>query len=141
MKIKIQKHDFNLTNEIKSFSLRNKNVGAIASFLGKVRKTKKNKKITSIDIECYKTMAHFQFKKILEKLNKKVIVNDYLVIHRYGKLFPDENIVLVLVASRHRKECFIFLESLVDWLKVKVSFWKKENFTNHSEWVKQEKKK
>ena len=139
MKIRIQKKNFDYAREINSFAKKNANVGAVASFLGKVRKTKKNKQIISIDIECYKAMATFQIKKVVKKLNSKILVNDYLIIHRYGKLLPNENIVLVLVASKHRKESFIFLESLVDWLKAKVSFWKKENFINHSEWVEQEK--
>ena len=124
MKIRIQKKNFDFAREINSFTKKNTNVGAVASFLGKVRKTKKNKQIISIDIECYKAMATFQIKKIVKKLNSKILINDYLIIHRYGKLLPNENIVLVLVASKHRKESFIFLESLIDWLKAKVSFWK-----------------
>ena len=59
---------------------------------------------------------------------KKYLIDDYLVVHRYGRIKPKENIVLIVVASQHRKESFRFGEALMDWLKVKATFWKKENF-------------
>ena len=82
-------------------------------------------------------MAQVQIKKIINKLMKKYLIDDYLVIHRYGRVKPRENIVLIVVASQHRKESFRFGEGLMDWLKVKATFWKKENFANGSEWVNQ----
>ena len=75
----------------------------------------------------------------INKLMKKHFIDDYLVIHRYGKVKPGENIVLIVVASKHRKESFRFGEGLMDWLKVKATFWKKENFADGSEWVNQKK--
>ncbi len=63
---------------------------------------------------------------------KKYLIDDYLVIHRYGKVKPGENIVLIVVAAKHRKESFRFGEGLMDWLKVKATFWKKENFASVS---------
>ena len=139
MNIIFQKDDFRSGQEINQFSLNNKNAGSIFSFIGKVRPQKANKEITSIEVEIYEKMALIQMKKIIKNLKKKHPIIDYLVIHRYGKLLPGENIILLIVASEHRKQSFRFSEELIDWLKIKVTFWKKENFTNHSEWVEQKK--
>ena len=139
MQIKFQKDSFIVGDFINKFSLENKNSGAIFSFVGKVRPKTHSKDILSIDIEIYKKMALVQTKKIITKLMKKYFVDDYLVVHRYGKVKPGENIVLIVVASKHRKESFRFGEELMNWLKIKATFWKKENFSDGSEWVKQKK--
>ena len=135
MEIKFQKENFSVEKELANFSNSNTSSGSIMSFLGKVRPLNGNREIQSIDIEFYEKMALFQTKIIILKLLKKYSIKDYLIIHRYGNLVPGENIVLVLVASRHRKESFIFLESIIDWLKVKITFWKRENYSGFSEWI------
>ena len=137
MQIIFQKNKFIESDYINKFSLDNKNSGAIFSFIGKVRPKNQNNNVLSIDIELYEKMAHFQIKKIINKLMKKYLIDDYLVVHRYGRVKPRENIVLIVVASQHRKESFRFGEGLMDWLKVKATFWKKENFAHGSEWVNQ----
>ena len=137
MKIIFQRKNFIESDFINKFSLNNKDSGAIFSFIGKARPKSQNNTVLSIDIELYEKMALVQIKKIINKLKKKYLIDDYLVIHRYGKVKPGENIVLIIVASRHRKESFRFGEELMDWLKVKATFWKKENFSNGSEWVNQ----
>ena len=139
MQITFQRKNFIESDFIKKFSLNNKDSGAIFSFIGKVRPINQNKTILSIDIELYEKMAMIQIKQIINKLMKKHFIDDYLVIHRYGKVKPGENIVLIVVASKHRKESFRFGERLMDWLKVKATFWKKENFADGSEWVNQKK--
>ena len=136
MKIKIQKSDFCPSQELQSFSKRN-NSGSVISFLGKVRGYSNKKKIVSIDITLYKKMAIFQLKKIVNKVCESKNVDDYLIIHRYGNLVPNENIVFIIVATKHRREGFFFLEKVINFLKIKVTFWKKENYVKTSEWVKQ----
>ena len=137
MKIIFQEEDFNVEKNIKFFSESNKNAGSVFSFVGKVRPKNKNLKIKDIDIEFYEEMALYQMKKIINKLLKKYTILDYLVIHRFGKLNPGNNIVLILVASSHRKQSFRFTEELIDWLKIKITFWKKENYLRHSSWLEQ----
>ena len=83
-------------------------------------------------------MAYFQTKKKLDNILKKVKIDDFLIIHRYGKLFPGENIILVLVASKHRKDGLTFTSKSVEWFKKEITFWKKENFKSHSLWVESE---
>jgi len=137
MQVLFQRNKFNASEFINKFSLDNKNSGAIFSFIGKVRPKNQNNNVLSIDIELYEKMAQVQIKKIINKLMKKHLIEDYLVVHRYGRVKPRENIVLIVVASQHRKESFRFGEGLMDWIKVKATFWKKENFANSSEWVDQ----
>lgn len=139
MEIIFQKEEFRAEKYTEEFSKSNSNAGAIISFIGKVRPKFNQKEIKSLDIEFYERMAFFQMKKAIKELKKKYPVLDYLIIHRYGNLSPGENIVLVVVSSNHRKEGLKFLENIIEWLKVKVTFWKKENFYDHSEWVDQEK--
>ena len=93
-----------------------------------------------MDIEFYEKMAKFQINKIVKLILKENKIDNYLIIHRFGRLQPGENIVLIIAASQHRKESFIFVEKIVNWLKFKITFWKKENFLDHSTWVQGEKK-
>ena len=139
MKINFQKKDFNLGEELNNFSKKNKKVGSIISFVGKVRPFNNNKKIKSIEIDCYKKMALHQTKKIIDILISKKGIVDYQVIHRFGKLSPSENIILILVASKHRKEGFFFIEKLIEWFKSKITFWKKEFYLSSSAWLKSQK--
>ena len=109
MKIKIQKSNFCPNHELLLFSKRNRS-GSIVSFLGKVR-------VISIDISLYKKMAIFQLNKIVNNILKIKKVDDYLIIHRYGNLLPNDNIVFIIVATRHRKEGFFFLEKVINFIK------------------------
>ena len=139
MKIYFQKESFLVQENFERFSKINKASGSIISFVGKVRPITNNKEVINIEIEIYKKMAIIQMKKIISMLMKKYKILDYLIIHRFGKVKPQENILLVIVASEHRKAGFRFIEDLVDWLKIKITFWKKENYLNDYEWVEQKK--
>ena len=135
MKIIFQENKFNIEKEISRFSAKNTSVGSIISFIGKVREINHDKKLIELEISCYKKMASFQTKKIVEKFVKTNQIEDYLIIHRFGKLMPSENILIILVASKHRKEGFIFVEEIIKWFKTKITFWKKENYIDGSKWL------
>ncbi|MBF91954.1 MAG: molybdenum cofactor biosynthesis protein MoaE [Rickettsiales bacterium] len=137
MKIIFQKKKIYPERELKYFSMKNKLSGSTMSFLGKVRNHRNKKKIMSMEIEFYERMALFQTKKVLKKIIKVNKINDYLVMHRFGRLSPGDNIILILVASEHRKESNYFLNKVVDYFKTQITFWKKENFEKNSRWVKQ----
>ncbi|MEL0245968.1 MAG: molybdenum cofactor biosynthesis protein MoaE [Alphaproteobacteria bacterium] len=138
MKVFFQKKKIVFHSKLNEFSLKNKFSGSISSFLGKVRPYKDKKEIKFLEIELYKKMAYFQADKNLKKILSKIQIDDFLIIHRYGKLFPGENIILVLVASQHRKDGLVFTKKSVEWFKKEITFWKKENFQLHSSWVKSE---
>ena len=88
-----------------------------------------------MDIEIYEKMALFQTKIAIDNLLKKLNVHDYLIMHRYGNLKPGENIIFVITASEHRKEGFIFIQEILLYFKKKITFWKKENYSQNSKWL------
>ena len=74
-------------------------------------------------------MAYFQADKNLKKILSKIQIDDFLIIHRYGKLFPGENIILVLVASQHRKDGLVFTKKSVEWFKKRNNLLEERKFS------------
>ena len=135
MKIIFQTGELNVEKVLESFTSKNRNSGAVISFLGKVRPLRNKKKIMSMDIEIYEEMALYQTKSALRSLLKKFKIHDYLIMHRYGNLKPGEIIIFVVVASEHRKEGFNFIQDIILYFKKKITFWKKENYAQYSKWL------
>ena len=92
--IKVQKEDFSLDKEIKMLLSKNNNIGAISSFIGIVRNKAKDQDLISMTLEHYPGMAESMLEKIEKKALSRWELLDSLIIHRYGELFPSENIVL-----------------------------------------------
>ena len=134
--IKVQKSDFDISLEIKKITTNNKNIGGVGSFIGIVRDNN-DKKLQSMTLEHYPIMTE----KMLEKINSEAKTRwkliDSIIIHRYGKLYPGDQIVLVATFSRHRKDALEACEFLIDWLKTKAPFWKLESTNNGDNWVKE----
>ena len=133
--IKIQKEEFNSEEEIQKIKKLHSSVGAVTSFIGYVRDYNNNKKVQSINLEVYEEMAYKQFKKIIEKTKSKWKLIDCLIIHRYGKLYVEDKIVLVACFSENRKNSFESCNFIMDYLKKDAPFWKNENYNNNSEWL------
>ena len=136
--IKIQKKNFNFSEENKKL-LKN-NSGAIVTFIGVVRGKTKTKKIQSIYIECYLKMAEKELKKVEIIANKKWKLNNCIIIHRYGKIRPEEKIVYVATSAEHRKNAFKACEFIIDYLKTKAPFWKIEKINSKEIYVQSKKK-
>ena len=134
--IKIQKESFNVEKEIQDIKKNLFDVGAVSTFIGYVKNTNNNKKISSIDLEVYSAMARKSLEAILEKTNKKWDLSDTLVIHRYGKLNIGEKIVLVATFSKHRQDSLQACEFIMEYLKKDAQFWKKENYGDSYSWLK-----
>ena len=134
--IKIQKESFNIEKEIQLIKESLQDVGAVSTFLGYVRNTNNDKKVSSINLEVYLAMAEKSLEEIIEKANKKWNLSDTLVIHRYGKLNIGEKIVLVATFSKHRHDSIQACEFIMDYLKKDVPFWKKENYEDGYNWLK-----
>ena len=135
--ILIQKKPFNYAKELDIFSKKNKLSGAISSFLGKVRNFSNLQQIDTIFIEHYEKMTRYQLSSIIEEAKIKWDIDDIMIIHRFGKLKIGENIVLIAVASKHRDESLKSVEFIINWVKVKAAFWKKEFYNDKTRWVKQ----
>jgi len=135
MMIKIQKKDFNIELELEKIKKKYSNVGAVATFVGYVRNENRGKKVKAIDLEVYKKMANKKLNQICNNAKKKWSLLDTLIIHRHGKIFVNEKIVLVATFSKHRKQSFDSCSYIMDYLKKDAPFWKKEFYNNKSEWL------
>ena len=127
MKISVQREDFDLSREVKAIS-GNGTVGAVASFVGLVREVK-------MTLEHYPGMTERAIAAIVEEARGRWNVMDCTVIHRYGELAPGDQIVLVAVASAHRGDAFAACEFIMDYLKTRAPFWKREQTPEGGRWV------
>ena len=134
--IKIQKESFNVEEEIQNLKENLKEVGAVSIFIGYVRNTNNDKKVSSIELEVYQAMAQKSLEAIIDRTNKKWNLSDALVIHRYGKLNVGEKIVLVVTFSKHRQDSIKACEFIMNYLKKDAPFWKKENYDNGYNWLR-----
>ena len=133
--IKIQKKDFNLENEIKNIKDKINNVGAISTFIGYVRDLNNKKDVKYIELEVYNDMAIKELSKIKDIAITKWSLIDCLIIHRYGKLYVNDKIVLVACFSEHRKNGLEACKYIMDFLKKDAPFWKKEFYSKGSNWL------
>jgi len=127
MKIAVQREDFDAGAEIRALS-RDPKVGAVASFVGVVREV-------PMTLEHYAGMTEKEIGKIVAEASARWQVMDCTVIHRYGELKPTDQIVLVVVASSHRGDAFAACEFVMDYLKTRAPFWKKEQTSEGARWV------
>ena len=127
MKVSVQRGDFDLSLEVKNLS-KDRSVGAVASFVGLVRDV-------PMTLEHYAGMTEREITKIVEEAGMRWKVMDATVIHRYGELQPTDQIVLVAVASAHRGDAFAACEFIMDYLKTRAPFWKKEHRADGACWV------
>ena len=134
MYVSVQNEFFDFSAEIKNFSEALGNIGAIVTFTGIVR-GQKSKTLDYMFIEHYPGMTETQIKLIVEDAFKRWKICDVLVIHRYGKLEPGEPIMMVATAAEHRREAFEAAEYLMDYLKSRAPFWKKEVLNGEENWV------
>ena len=136
-RIKIQYEDFNIEKENKF--LTSFNTGAIVNFVGIVREFEKNKKILSLHLEHYPKMTENEILKIVKEAELRWKINKAKVIHRIGKLLPNDNIVYIGISSAHRQDAFDATNFIMDWLKSKAPIWKQEKYEKVSLWVKERK--
>ena len=134
MRISVQNEFFDFSTEIKNFTAKLENIGALVTFTGIVR-GQKSQTLDYMVIEHYPGMTEKQIYLIVEEAFKRWKISDALVIHRYGKLDPGEPIMMVATAAEHRIEAFEAAEYLMDYLKSKAPFWKKEVLNGEEHWV------
>ena len=133
--IKIQHKDFNIQDEIDQINSKHSNIGAVSIFVGYVKNINNQQKVTSINLEVYRDMAHKSLEEICLKSQRKWDAIDTLIVHRYGELKVNEKIVLVATFSLHRKESFEACNFIMDYLKKDAPFWKKEYYKDSYKWL------
>jgi molybdopterin synthase catalytic subunit len=135
MAVRVQTEDFDVGAEVNAMRLSNPNIGAVVSFVGQVRDLNDGDNVASMALEHYPGMTEKSLESIVEQAMNRWNIEDALIVHRVGKLKPLDQIVLVLVASAHRKDAFAACEFMMDFLKTEAPFWKKEQTPNGERWV------
>ena len=137
--IRVQREDFDVGAEIARLTAGNHRIGGIASFIGTVREGASHDGSTSligaITLEHYSGMTERQLEAIEAEARARWTLDACLIIHRYGRLEPGEQIVLVVTASSHRQAALESCAFLIDWLKTKAPFWKLEETEAGARWV------
>ena len=133
--IRIQEKDFDLSVEIAALRKNDPRVGAVVSFLGTVRDMNDGSQVKGMTLEHYPGMTEKALQEILDQAKVRWDIYQTLVIHRVGPLLPEDQIVLVAVASAHRGEAFAACEFIMDYLKTAAPFWKKEDTPEGARWV------
>jgi molybdopterin synthase catalytic subunit len=135
MKIRVQTEAFELGAEVNAISQGRTDIGAIASFVGLARDINDGSGVQAMTLEHYPGMTEKALAALVEEANARWSLLDVTVIHRVGRLLPGDSIVLVAVASRHRGEAFAACEYIMDALKTRAPFWKKEETEEGERWV------
>jgi molybdopterin synthase catalytic subunit len=135
MTVRVQTADFDIGAEIARLREGDRAIGAIASFIGTVRDVNDASTITGMTLEHYPGMTEAALDEIVADARARFDIRDALVIHRVGALAPGDQIVLVAVTSAHRGAAFDACEFVMDALKTRAPFWKKERLPDGERWV------
>jgi molybdopterin synthase catalytic subunit len=133
--IRIQQADFDVAQEIAALSKGRTDIGAVVSFSGICRGTEGNEPIAALTLEHYPEMAEAEIKRHADDAISRWPLQGLTIIHRFGRIAPGENIVLVVTASSHRQAAFEAAEFLMDYLKTSAPFWKREEGGKGASWI------
>jgi len=133
--IRIQEADFDVAQEIAALSKGRTDVGAVVSFSGICRGDDNGEAIAALTLEHYPGMAEAEIGRHADEALARWPLQGLTVIHRFGRIAPGENIVLVVTASSHRQAAFEAAEFLMDYLKTNAPFWKREESREGASWI------
>jgi molybdopterin synthase catalytic subunit len=133
--IRIQQADFDVAKEIAALTNGRTDIGAVVSFSGICRGSEGGGEIAALTLEHYPEMAEAEIKRRADEAMSRWPLDGLTVIHRFGRIRPGENIVLVVTASKHRQAAFQAAEFLMDYLKTSAPFWKHEESARGTGWV------
>ena len=124
--IRVQREDFDIGAELRQLMRGRDDIGAVVTFTGTVRREGREAPIRSLTLEHYPGMTEKEMERIEGEAGARWGLQASLIVHRYGRLEPGDNIVLVITASTHRQAAFEAAQFLMDYLKTSAPFWKKE---------------
>jgi molybdopterin synthase catalytic subunit len=133
--VRVQGEPFDAGAEIARLSAADARVGAVASFVGVVRDVNDDARVETLTLEHYPGMTEKALEAIVAEAHARFDVYDALVVHRVGTLRPTDPIVLVVVTSAHRGDAFDACRFIMDYLKTRAPFWKKERTPQGDRWV------
>jgi molybdopterin synthase catalytic subunit len=134
-KVSVQQEPFDITAILEDMRRANPAIGAVVTFIGQMRDINAGDKVSSMTLEHYPGMTEKALDKIVTEASQRWDLMGIRVIHRVGELKPLDPIVLVAVASSHRGEAFQACEFIIDYLKTRAPFWKKEQTSDGERWV------
>ncbi|MCR9124508.1 MAG: molybdenum cofactor biosynthesis protein MoaE [Rhodobacteraceae bacterium] len=134
MRIAVQRAAFDIGAEVAAFSADRRDMGAVVTFTGIVR-DQADGDLEAMEIEHYPGMTEAALTEIAQQARDRWALGDVLVIHRHGRLRPGELIMMVATAAPHRADAFAAAEFLMDYLKSRAPFWKKEIGRTGPRWV------
>jgi molybdopterin synthase catalytic subunit len=133
--VRVQAADFDVGAEIARLRAGNPGIGAVASFIGVCRDRNDGASVATMTLEHYPGMTEKALEAIVAEARGRWDVVDVVIVHRVGTMLPTDQIVLVIVTSAHRGEAFAACEFLMDYLKTRAPFWKKEITPAGERWV------
>ncbi|HUP96671.1 MAG TPA: molybdopterin synthase catalytic subunit MoaE [Usitatibacter sp.] len=133
--VRVQAEDFDVGRELDALTRGRRDVGGVASFVGLVRDANDGQPIRAMTLEHYPGMTEKALEDICAQAHARWDLLDTVVIHRVGALVPGDRIVLVGVASAHRGAAFQACEFIMDYLKTRAPFWKREDTPSGARWV------
>jgi len=133
--IRIQQADFDVAKEIAALSKGRTDVGAVVTFSGVCRGSENGEPIAALTLEHYPGMAEAEIGRHADEAMSRWPLKGLTIIHRFGRIAPGENIVLVVTASSHRQAAFEAAEFLMDYLKTNAPFWKREESEKGTSWI------
>ena len=134
-RVRVQEADFDVGAELSALTQARNDVGAVASFVGLVRDANDGSPVRGMTLEHYPGMTEKALADICAQADARWDLQDIVVIHRVGRLVPGDRIVLVGVASAHRGEAFDACAFIMDYLKTRAPFWKREETPEGPRWV------
>ncbi len=135
MPVRIQTDDFDLSREVAQLRGSDARVGAVASFIGTVRDINAAAPVSALTLEHYPGMTEQALEAIVAQARERFAIIEALVVHRVGPLLQADQIVLVAVTSAHRGDAFDACRFIMDYLKTRAPFWKKEATPDGARWV------
>ena len=133
MSVRVQSEPFDMGAEVDAFTASVPGAGAVVTFSGLVRD--EGGTLTAMEIEHYPGMTERALEKIRAEAVERWSLNDAMIVHRYGPMKPGDQIMMVATAARHRTDAFAAAEFLMDYLKSRAPFWKKEFGADGEGWV------
>jgi len=133
--IRVQQSRFDAGEEQRALLEGRRDIGAVVSFTGLVRDFNERPDVEALTLEHYPGMTETALGEIVEQAESRWALQGVTVIHRIGRMTPADPIVLVVVASAHRRDAFEACDFIMDYLKTRAPFWKKEHTASGDYWV------
>src|SRR5580692_6360371 len=135
MMVRLQRENFDAAAEAAALTGGRTDIGAVVTFTGICRDHEAGRGVTALTLEHYPGMAEEEIARHVDEAERRWPLKGVTVIHRFGRLVPGDNIVLVVTASAHRAAAFAAAEFLMDYLKTRAPFWKREERAGAETWV------